>query len=128
MAQDAVDHARFCNKGDDLHPGAAFADKRVNFKDFSEQARPGAPGFPRKVGIVLLRVGVCRGIGVVAIGARNGGSGPVRVGAIEALAMAPGIWNVRGDEEIVHEALGETFGLMRALEQQAAEHLHDSSR
>jgi hypothetical protein len=28
----------------------------------------------------------------------------------------------------VHEALGETFGLMRALEQQAAEHLHDSSR
>ena len=87
MAQDAVDHARFCNKGDDLHPGAAFADKRVNFKDFSEQARPGAPGFPRKVGIVLLRVGVCRGIGVVAIGARNGGSGPVRVGAIEAFTL-----------------------------------------
>jgi hypothetical protein len=75
------------NKGDDLHPGAAFADKRVNFKDFSEQARPGAPGFPRKVGIVLLRVGVCRGIGVVAIGARNGDSGPVRVGAIEAFML-----------------------------------------
>jgi hypothetical protein len=45
MAQDAVDHPRLCNNGDDLHPGTAFADKRVNFKDFSEQARPGAPGF-----------------------------------------------------------------------------------
>jgi hypothetical protein len=54
MAQDAVDHARFCNKGDDLHPGAAFADKRVNFKDLSEQARPGAPGFPRKLALRIL--------------------------------------------------------------------------
>jgi hypothetical protein len=28
-------------------------------------------------------------------------------------------------EEIVHKALGETFGLVQALEQQAAEHFHD---
>jgi hypothetical protein len=69
MAQDAVDHPRLCNKGDDLHPGAAFADQRVNFKDFSEQARPGAAGFSRKVGIVLL----CAGFGCRTGAVANGG-------------------------------------------------------
>jgi len=54
-------------------------------------SHPRAPGFPGEVGIVLLRVCVCRGIAAVAIGGRNGSSGPVRVGAVKALAMAPGI-------------------------------------
>jgi len=36
MAQNAVDDAWVGNQGDDLHQGAAFSDKRVNFKDFIE--------------------------------------------------------------------------------------------
>jgi hypothetical protein len=69
MAQDAVYHPRVCNKGDDPHAGAAFADQRVNLKDFSEQARPGAPGFPGEVGIVLL----CAGFGCRTGTVANGG-------------------------------------------------------
>jgi len=69
MAQDAVDHPRLCNNRDDLHPGAALADQRVNFKGFSEQARPGASGFPGEVGIVLL----CAGFGCRTGSLANGG-------------------------------------------------------
>ena len=95
MAQDAVDDPWVCNKRDDLHAGAAGAGQRVHFEDFPDQARPRAPRFPREVGIVLLRVWVCRGTSAVAIGGRNGDSGPVRVGAVKPLAMAPGIGDVR---------------------------------
>jgi hypothetical protein len=46
MAQDAVGHPRLCNKGDDPHSGTAFADKRIDFKNLFQKARPRAPGFP----------------------------------------------------------------------------------
>jgi hypothetical protein len=69
MTQDAIDDPGICNKGNDPHAGTAFADQRVNLKDLSEQARPGAPGFPRRVGIVLL----CAGIGCRTGTVANGG-------------------------------------------------------
>jgi hypothetical protein len=68
MAQDAIDDPRLCNKGNDLHAGATGANQRVHFEDFPEQARPGASGFPGEVGIVLVRLGVCRATGAVANG------------------------------------------------------------
>jgi len=95
MAQDAAGDPRVCDEGDDPHAGATGADQRVHFEDFSEQARPRAPGFRGGVGIVLLRLCFCCGTGAVASGGRNGDSGPVRVGAVEPLAMALGIGEVR---------------------------------
>lgn len=68
MAQNAVDDPRIRNKGDDLHAGTTGVEQWVHFEDFPEQARPGAPGFPGEVAIVLLRPGVCRATGAVANG------------------------------------------------------------
>ncbi len=87
MVQDAVDDPRVGNKRDDPHAGATSADQGVHFENLPQQARPRAPRFPREVGIVMLRMGVYLGIGAVAIGARNGDSGPVRVGAVKALTL-----------------------------------------
>jgi hypothetical protein len=69
MTQDAIDDPGICNKGNDPHAGAAFADQRVNLKDLSEQARTGAPGFLGEIGIVLL----CAGFGCRTGGFANGG-------------------------------------------------------
>jgi len=97
VAQDAVDDARICNKGDDAHARAAGAEQRVDFEDFSEQTRPGAACFPGEVGIVLLGAYVCRRSGAVAMGGGNGDSGPVGIGAVKALAMSSRIGDVGGD-------------------------------
>jgi hypothetical protein len=63
---------------------------------------------------------VSRGAGAVAIGRRNGNSGPVRVGAVKALAVAPGIWNVRTDAvnplERIERKLRGAEGLVSGLE------------
>jgi len=97
VAQDAAGDARIYNKGDDAHARAASAEQRVDFEDFSEQARPGAACFPGEVGIVLLGAYVCRRSGAVAIGVGNGDPGPVGIGAVKALAMSSRIGDVGGD-------------------------------
>ena len=45
----------------DAHAGAAGAEQRVDFEDYSEHVRPGAACFPGEVGIVLLGASVCAG-------------------------------------------------------------------
>jgi hypothetical protein len=69
MTQDAIDDPGICNKGNDPHAGVALTDQRGNLKDFSEQARPGAPGFPGEIGIALL----CAGFGCRTGSLANGG-------------------------------------------------------
>ena len=94
VVQDAVDNARVCNKGDDAHACAADAEHWVYLENFPQQARPGAARFPGEVGIVLLGASVFRRSGAIAMGGGNGDSGPVGVGAVEALAMSSRIGNV----------------------------------
>jgi len=45
---------------------------------------------------------------------------------IKLLALMESLPRMHPREKILHEAPGETFGLVQALEQQAAEHFHDS--
>ena len=96
MPQDTVDNPVICNKGDNAHAGAAGAKEGIRFEDFSDQASPGAAGFPGEIRIVLLGMLRCRGGGALAIRGRQGHSGAVGAGAVKTLAMASRIRDVRG--------------------------------
>jgi hypothetical protein len=69
----------------------------VRFGHSHDQARPRASGFHGEHRIVSLWVYVDCG-DAVAIGGPHSHSGPVTVGTVKALAMAPGIGGVRGDQ------------------------------
>jgi len=94
VAQDAIDNARLCNKGDDAHAGAAGAKQGIDLEDLPDQARPRAAGLPGEVGIVPILVGISVGIGRVGFCAGFFDSAPVRVSAVKALAMPPWAWYV----------------------------------
>jgi len=68
MPQDAVGDPRVCNKGDNLHAGATPADQGINFEDLLQQARPCASSLLGELGIILVRVNVCRGTGAIVGG------------------------------------------------------------
>ena len=94
VAQDAVDDAGVGNKGHDAHAGAAGAHQGVGFEDLPDQAGPSAAGLAGEIGIVL---GLGRGsAGAVGLLARADDSAPVGIRAVEALAVASGIWDVGG--------------------------------
>jgi len=95
MAQDAVDHARLCNNGDDLHPGAAFADQRVNFENFPQQPSPCPAGFSGEVGILIGRAGLRCDFGEILY-PLAGCSRAVAIGTVVALTMPAGIWDMGG--------------------------------
>ena len=46
VAQDTIDDAGNCNKGDNAHAGAAEAKKGIGLENFPNQPSPGAAGFP----------------------------------------------------------------------------------
>jgi len=72
MAQDTVDHAGICNKGDDAHGRPAAAQEGIGFEDFLDQPSPGAASFPGKIRIVLLGMIRWRRGSALAIGGRHG--------------------------------------------------------
>jgi hypothetical protein len=45
MPEDAVNHAGFCNKGDDAHAAAAGAQQGIRLENLFNQASPCAAGF-----------------------------------------------------------------------------------
>ena len=65
VPQDPVDHARICNKGDDVHAGAAgSASPRVSPEDSPNRTSPRAAGFA--AGIATVPVLGCSG-GIAAV-------------------------------------------------------------
>jgi hypothetical protein len=71
MAQDTVDDAGICNKGDDAHARPAAAQEGIRFEDFLDQPSPRAASFPEEIRIVLLGMISCRGGSALAIGWRH---------------------------------------------------------
>jgi hypothetical protein len=80
MAQDAIDNARFRDKGTDAHAGTAGAKQRVRLEDFPDKTRPRATGFPGEVRIILILARLGAGIGVAGFRAGLSDSAPVRIG------------------------------------------------
>jgi len=98
MAQDAVDDARIGNKRDDAHAGAAgSASQGVSLEDFPDQSSPGAAGLPGEAGIVPRLGRGSAGNGAVGLSVGADDSAPIRVGAVEALAVASRVGNMRAD-------------------------------
>lgn len=125
MAQDEVDDARVGNQRDDAHAGAAgSASQGVSLEDFPDQSSPGAAGLPGEAGIVPRLGRGSAGNGAVGLSVGADDSAPIRVGAVEALAVASRVGNMRADpvnpfQGIQHHARGAGARVRRRIHGQA---------
>ena len=114
MAQDAVNDVGVGNKGDDAHAGAAgSASQRVSLENFPDQTGPGAAGLPGEIGIVPLAGGDA-GIGVFGSRRRAQDSAPVGTGAVESLAVASRVGNMRRNSVDPFQGVQHHAGSTRA--------------
>ncbi len=67
MLQDAVDHARICNKGNDAHPSAATAQQWIHLENFLDQPSPRAARLPGGIRIVGFAKRGARQAGAISI-------------------------------------------------------------
>ncbi len=91
MAQNTIDDAGICNEGEDAHTPPAEAKEGIRFENFLNQPSPRAAGFAGEIRIILFGMFPCRAGRALALCGRYGNTGPVGVGAIEPLTMAPRI-------------------------------------